>query len=708
MICLIQAGWIHGQLVLTGTVTDNEGLPLPGANVSIKDTYDGASTDTAGFFRFKTAATGKQILTVSFIGFKVEERGMDLSGPVSPVLIRMEMQPGEINSVIVTAGTFETADLKRPVVLKPMDIATTPSALGDIYGAMATLPGAQVVGNEGGLYVRGGEGYETKTYIDGLLVEKPFLSKMPDLPTRSRFSPILFKGTAFSTGGFTAEYGDALSSVINLNTVGVADKTQSSCMIMSVGMNGSHSQRWERGSVSGTLQYINMRPYNSLFKQNMNWARDPVQTDGTLLFRQQRGKYGILKVFGTFNISKSALNYSFGGDTAGASLIGLKNTNYYINSVYSDVLPGKWKIKAGFSGTYDLTQTGINTDRLDETLKGFHQRLTLTNEWRDKMTLKIGEEASLYSFNRDYYAAGSEQQYHVGLDIQDYAVYVEPEISLHNHFVVRPGLRAEYISLQDRLRLLPRLSLAYRISDFSQVSAAYGLFHQRPESDYLIYNRDLNMEKAMHLIVNYQYEVNDRIFRAEVYRKRYTNLVRYESEYNPDPLTYDNTGHGYAQGIDLFWRDSRTVKNLDYWVSYSYIDAKRNYKNYREQLVPSFVSTHTLSVVMKYFFSKANTYAGLTYIYASPKTWYNPALPVYSGDQTRSFNDLSLNIVVIRPFFRNYCAFVFNVNNILGFQNVYGYNYSTTPDAGGNYGRYPIKPQSKRFFMLGLMINFNS
>ena len=705
IILLMISGIVNAQVKPCGRVSDENGLPLPWASVSIKGTYDGASTDTAGYFRFKTAATGKQILSVSFVGFKTAEKEIDLSAPLAPVQIMMDLQPGEINSVMVTAGAFETGDLKRPIVLKPFDIATTPSALGDIYGALTTLPGTQVVGNEGGLYVRGGEGYETKTFIDGMQVEKPFLSKMPDLPTRSRFSPILFKGTAFSTGGFSAEYGEALSSVINLNTVGLADETKSGLMLMSVGVNASHSQRWERGSVTGTIQYINMKPYHSLFKQNMEWEKDPVQSDGTLLFRQQRGKYGILKVFGSFNVNKSALHYSLGNDTVGASLIGLQNRNYYINAVYNDVLSRNWKIKAGLAGTYDLTRTGINDDRLDETLKGIHQRVTLTNEWSNNVSLKIGEEASWYSFNRDYISVGMEQQYRTGLNIQDYALYIEPEISINNNLVLRTGLRSEYVSLQNQWSLMPRISLAYRVTNYSQVSLAYGLFRQRPENQYLLYNRDLEPEKATHLILNYQYEINDRIFRVELYRKWYNSLVKYASEYNPDPSTYNNTGDGYAQGIDLFWRDSKTVKNLDYWISYSFIDTKRNYKNYQKELVPSFVSSHMLSVVMKYFIAKANTFAGLTYIYASPKTWYNPALTVTSGDQTRAYNDLSANLLIIRPFFKSYCGILLNVSNVFGFNNVFGYNYSTSPDAGGNYAQYPIKPQSKRFFMVGFLIN---
>jgi hypothetical protein len=213
-------------------------------------------------------------------------------------------------------------------------------------------------------------------------------------------------------------------------------------------------------------------------------------------------------------------------------------------------------------------------------------------------------------------------------------------------------------------------------------------------------NQDLGSEKATHLIFNYQYEVNDRIFRIETYRKWYNNLVKYASDSNPDPSSYNNQGKGFAEGIDIFWRDSRSVKNLDYWLSYSYIHTRRNYKTFSRSLVPSFISPHTFSAVMKYYISKVSTYAGITYMHASPKTWYNPAFSM-GGDHTRAFNDLSLNLTCIRPFLGTYCAFLININNIFGFENVYGYNYSVQPDDQGNYTRFPIKPQSKRFFVIG-------
>jgi len=693
------------QVTLRGRVTDDKGISLPGANILLQGTYDGASADTGGYFKFRTAESGQQILVASFIGYKTITKEINLADVSQPINVVLEEQSGEIKGVVITAGAFETGELKRPIVLKTMDIATTPSAAGDIYGALTTLPGAQVVGNEGGLYVRGGEGYETKTYIDGMYVANPYQSKMPDLPTRCRFSPILFTGTAFSTGGYSAEYGQALSSVINLNTSGIADKSQGAVAVMSVGLSGSYTQAWGKGSLAGTVQYLNMGPYYSMFKQEMSWKDPPVQWGGTLLFRQKFGRYGLLKVFGSFDRNNSALNYRVAGDSAEPSVIRLQTANYYLNAVYSDVLTEKWRFKTGFSTSFDNNLTGTSGVRMPESLTSFHHRMTLTHELNDNISLKFGEEALWNTFNRSYILNGdSAMTLNYGVQLREYALYAEPEFRIKGKFVARIGIRSEYVSLLQHWQLVPRISVAFHTGDYSQLSLAYGLFRQRPEYQYLIYSPDLQSERATHLILNYQYEVDKRIFRAELYRKWYGNLVKFDAEYNPDPAMYSNTGSGYAQGIDLFWRDSKTIRDLDYWLSYSYIDTRRNYKNFRESLVPSFISPHTFSLVMKYFIRKANTYTGLTYVYASPKTCYNPAAPVSPGNITRAYNDLSLNVTCIRPLLGTYCAILLNVSNVLGFNNVFGYHYAANPDQSGHYAMYPIKPQSKRFFIVAVYL----
>ena len=66
--------------------------------------------------------------------------------------------------------------------------------------------------------MRGGDAVESKTIVDGLLIQNPYDSSVPHIPQRGRFTPFEFEGTVFSTGGYSAQYGQALSSVVDLTT----------------------------------------------------------------------------------------------------------------------------------------------------------------------------------------------------------------------------------------------------------------------------------------------------------------------------------------------------------------------------------------------------------------------------------------------------------------------------------------------------------
>ena len=87
--------------------------------------------------------------------------------------------------------------------------------------------------------------------------------------------------------------------------------------------------------------------------------------------------------------------------------------------------------------------------------------------------------------------------------------------------------------------------------------------------------------------------------RTEVYFKDYQDLVKYDTQVAQYDSNYNNNGFGFAKGLDVFWRDGTSIKNLEYWFSYSYIDTKRDYKNFTTDATPSFVAKHTMSIVTK-------------------------------------------------------------------------------------------------------------
>ena len=183
---------------------------------------------------------------------------------------------------MITAGAFTASDASRRTVFKALDIATTAGATADIAGALNTLPGTQKVGETGRLFVRGGDGNETRTFIDGMVVLDAYSTSAPNTPSRGRFLPFMFKGTSFSTGGYSAEYGQALSSALVLDSKDKAESTRTDIGILSVGGDVAHTQVWERGSVAGKIQYTNIRPYVGLINQEIDWKKAPVSLEGVL------------------------------------------------------------------------------------------------------------------------------------------------------------------------------------------------------------------------------------------------------------------------------------------------------------------------------------------------------------------------------------------------------------------------------------------
>ena len=181
-----------GQVKVEGKITDTKGKPVGGVSITLKDTYDGATTDSLGNFSFTTTVKGKNIVEVSIIGYKPLEQEINLeSGPII-LNISMKELVTELKAVVISAGSFVAGDKNKGAVLSALDIVTTPSANADVTSAFKSLPGTQQVGESEGLFVRGGSATESNIYMDGNLVNNFFYSSTPGIATRGRFNPFLF------------------------------------------------------------------------------------------------------------------------------------------------------------------------------------------------------------------------------------------------------------------------------------------------------------------------------------------------------------------------------------------------------------------------------------------------------------------------------------------------------------------------------------
>ncbi len=676
---------VTAQTIVRGIIKTNKGIVIKGANIAIKNTYDGTSSDSAGRFSFKTYEKGDQYIFFSAIGYAEDSVKTNLDTAPADFTLILKQKINELDAVTVSAGTFEASDSKKGTILNSLDVATTAGAEADVFAALQTLPGTQQAFAESGLFVRGGSAAETNTYFDGLLVKTPFNTTLPDQASRGRFSPFLFKGTTFSAGGYSAVYGQALSSALILESKDLPAKSTTDISIMTVGAGINQNLKMKNSSLSFGGNYINLKPAFTLFKQGTDWIKEPESLGGTIIYKLKTSKTGILKFYNEYSQSNIGLN-SVNLDSPVGNQFGVVNKNLYSNLTYQDFLSDKWKINGGFSASNNDDNGNINTDKFNRTDKLVQSKITATRFLGVLSTLKFGADWQNSIRDESFNLLKRDYTDHL------FAAYTEGDIYLSNSLVARVGLRAEYSSYLKENNIAPRLSLAYKTGTYSQASFAYGKFFQNPDDQYLVQTNTLKFEKADHYLLNYQYSAKGQTLRVEGFIKNYDGLTK-------TIPTLNNNGNGFARGVDFFWRDKKTFKGMDYWVSYSFLDTKRNFQNYPIAATPAFGAKHTLNIVYKQYFSKLNSQIGATYSVASGRPYFNPNQSDFMADRTKPFQNLSMNISYLTKVFSKFTVIYASVSNLPGFKNVYGYNYSNDGSV-----RQAIQPPALRSIFVGMFI----
>ncbi|MDP5159000.1 MAG: TonB-dependent receptor [Flaviramulus sp.] len=685
---------LYAQTTINGNIFNSKNEPIVGANIYLEGTYDGTTSNEDGIFTFDTSETGSVVLIVSYLSYETFTMGGDLSY-MKNLTIKLRDDVNTLDAVVLSAGTFSAGDNSKVNALKPLDVVTTASALGDFVGALQTLPGTTTVAEDGRLFVRGGEAEETQIFIDGIRVFTPYAPTTNNVPTRGRYSPFLFDGITFSTGGYSAEFGQALSSVLLLNTIDEPDQEKTDIGIMTLGANIGNTQKLKKSSISVNASYINLAPYNTIFNNRNNWIKPFETAFGETVFRIKTNT-GIIKLYGAFDATNFELTQEDINIEEGV-YFKLNNKNLYFNGSYQSVLNDNWSLHGGFSYTYSNNKFNILESAINGVENSIHTKIKFKNRISNRFKLYLGAEYFTTDFKENY-SDQTIKNVAYGFENNIIAAFAEADIFISKNLAFKTGIRSEYSQLFKDFNLAPRVSFAYKTNSKSQVSLAYGNFFQNPNSDILKFNQELKAQSTSHYIFNYQFNADRKIFRAEAYIKNYNDLVKYDTEFVNFDTNFNSDGNGFAKGIDFFWRDSKSIKNFDYWLSYSFLDTKRNYKNYLSKAQPNFANTHNFSLVGKYWIDDLKSQVGLAYSYASGRTFTNPNKSGFLNDKTKSFNSLSVNwAYLISP----QKIFYASVNNVLGFKNINGYQYANTPDINGNFNRRALRSATDQFFFIG-------
>jgi len=226
---------VRGQETATvfGKVITTGGQPLPLANISLRGLPHGTTSDTTGYFSLDVPAGRDIILVVSSVGFITLEYPLRLA-PGETREIHPEMKEGtrELEEVTVEAEIRRTGSFV-PVSMK--DYRLIPNASGQFETLLKTLPGVSSRDELSSRYsVRGGNFDENLVYVNGLEIYRPFLIRSGQQEGLSFINPDLVGSVKFSAGGFGAEYGDRMSSVLDI-TYRTPQKTGGSASLSFLG-----------------------------------------------------------------------------------------------------------------------------------------------------------------------------------------------------------------------------------------------------------------------------------------------------------------------------------------------------------------------------------------------------------------------------------------------------------------------------------------
>ena len=672
ILLLTTVGNLTAQTVVSGIVGDGK-EPLAGANVYIIGTIDGCLTDSLGRFTFTTSAKGEVTLKATFIGYDdyLLTTGVD---QLANLDIRMKERATTINEVVVTASTFSFGKGDNFKTMDALDVVMAGNSCGDIVAALQTLPGTQKVGENGKLYVRGGESDECQTFVNGMHVLVPYSTNTENTAVRGRFSPFLFKGINFSLGGYSGEYGQALSSVLPMETTDAATSDKFGVSASLVDWNIGGTKAYQNSSLSFNAALTSMGLYNRLFTERFDFYRPYRKLSGEAQYKKEFNASSVLKSYVGYDLTSVGQRLDDSEPNSFRSL-SLKEHNIYANITHKTSIGRGYTLFTGVANSTvfnDIDDARVASDHYHNFRNEIHLKAEIRKVYSDALKLSAGVEDYIRNSTMRYEA------YSYQLDYNILAAHIDAQWRIIPRLFLNLSARTEF--MESNFLLMPRATLSYIPNKHLQFSLVAGRYSQTPMDDYLAMSqKTLSQSLADHAILSMQYKSESTHLRIEPYWKKYRRLPLLENG------IYQPHGYGSSKGIDIFVEDHSLIRHLTTTLSYSFNDSKRLYLDYTEERTPDFASRHNLRVAAKYSFGKA--IIGLSESYASGRHFPNGTTPHYNSVDMNLTYLLSPKVIIYT-----------SVNNIFGRTNIFRYHANGTS----------VVPSRDRFFYIGIFVSLKN
>lgn len=435
---------IQAQTKLSGEVIDRTQLPVPGAHINFNCGEQHTITDNKSLFVLAFPDSLKnRTISVSAMGYKTKNRTVNRGQEfIRVVLIDSVMNLYTITVTASRHGRFSDYSAQT-IQMSSFDIVTNPSAMGDIIGNMRALPGVQTNVNDGRLIVCGGSPTESKYYINELIVANPYSMPNGNTGMRSRFNSDLFEGIALQSGGFNAEFGQAMSGIVNLNTKERAkmdSKTdlQFSHIYTGITQNGSGESYTYRASA----MYTDLGFYNQLFPDDYEWHK-PYRQLATYFFLNEEFSTKT-KITALMNASSSGGEFTWCNVDNVSFTNRMKEDYFYTQANVYHAISRKLSLTRASNIAFDrlkATETRYQDNKIETLGIWNHNKINLQYN-SGKITNRTGVELIVNPYDRKYSIFCTEYPVKIGNNL--WSLYNDTKVFAGQNFTFSAGLRGEY------------------------------------------------------------------------------------------------------------------------------------------------------------------------------------------------------------------------------------------------------------------------
>lgn len=623
---------VSSQSTIRGFIYDKaNGEPIMFANVLIKNTKLGSTTDVNGFFNFTKLQPGTYTLHVLYIGYDTVNVQVTVKDKeIVTQKIYLTESSVMLNEFVVSAEKTDKTEQVRISVNKitPKQIERIPSVGSepDFAQYVQVLPGVIFTGDQGGqLYIRGGSPIQNKVLLDGMVVYNPFHS----IGFFSVFDSDLIRNADVYTGGFNVEYGGRISSVMDITTKDgnrnrQSGKISASTFGSKLVLEGPLFKSEDQSKTS--LSYI-FSGKTSYIRQSSKLLYSYVDSTGIpFSFNDFYGKLSL----NTENGSKINLfGFRF---TDNVKYKALSNFNWKTGGLGSNIIlvpsgsPFLFKVNFSYSN-YEITLKESDGLPRSSLINGFNLGLAFSY-FMGKNELNYGVETYGFKTDFNYYNSVGRKIDQVQ-NTTELAAYIKYKIATEK-MVIEPGMRFQYYASLSRISPEPRLGIKYNFSNNFRLKFAGGIYSQNfisANSDRDVVNlfygflsspelgdlpakfdgKDVksSLQRSYHIVCGFEYDLTKNLdLNIEGYFKRniqLTNINRnkiFEDSGDnwqvPDLLKKDfivENGNAYGVDVTLKYEYKRTYL----WMAYSlgYVDRYDGFVNY----TPIYDRRHNINIV---------------------------------------------------------------------------------------------------------------